>query len=281
MNGYFGQTASAGSLSSTAAVGDVVLRSQTNLLFTAGGDTERMRITSAGNVGIGKSVPDTNSLLDVNGQAFVAHLAIYNNNGTPNLGTSPMLYSPASATFALSTGATERMRINNNGEFLVGTTTGTSSDPVHRIGNSGGTTYGRLMLQERVGVWLSLNTGTTNYGTVYLNGSVVVYGGQSDYRLKENIQPMSSGLDRVMALKPVTFNWKRDNSYGEGFIAHELQEVVPLAVTGTKDGLNEVGDPDWQNVDKSHIVPILVKSIQELNTKLDAANAEIEALKSK
>jgi hypothetical protein len=169
----------------------------------------------------------------------------------------------------------ERVRINHNGEFLIGTTTATSSDPVHRIGLNGGTTYGRLMLQERVGVWLSLNTGTTNYGTVYLNGSVVVYGGQSDYRLKENIQPMSSGLDRVMNLKPVTFNWKRDNSYGEGFIAHELQEVVPLAVTGTKDGLNEVGDPDWQNVDKSHIVPILVKAIQEQQAQINELKAQI------
>ena len=176
---------------------------------------------------------------------------------------------------------TERVRINSNGEFLVGTTVATSSDPVHRIGGSGGTTYGRLMIQERVGVWISLNTGSQNYGTIFLNGSVIVYGGQSDYRLKKNIQPLSSGLDRVMSLKPVSFNWKRDNSYGEGFIAHELQEIVPLAVTGTKDGLNEVGDPDWQNVDKSHIVPILVKAIQELNTKLDAANAEIEELKNK
>jgi len=75
------------------------------------------KITSGGNVGIGTNNPDANSKLDVNGQAFVAHLAIYNNNGTPSLGTSPFLYSPASATLAISTGTVERMRINSNGFF--------------------------------------------------------------------------------------------------------------------------------------------------------------------
>lgn len=168
----------------------------------------------------------------------------------------------------------ERIRINYNGEFLIGTTVASSADPVHRIGTNGGSTWARLMIQERQGTWISWNTGSTNYGTVYLNGSVVVYGGQSDYRLKENIVEMESGLDKVMKLRPVTFNWKRDGSYGEGFIAHELQEIIPLAVTGIKDGLNESGEPDWQNVDKSHIVPVLVKAIQELKT-------EIEILKNK
>lgn len=164
---------------------------------------------------------------------------------------------------------TQAMIINYNGELLVGTNVSTSSDPVHRIGTNGGTTYARLMIQERMGVWISLNTGGTNYGTINLSGGVVVYGGQSDYRLKENIRPMNSGLDKIMNLKPVTFKWKRDGSYGEGFIAHELQEVVPIAVTGVKDGLNEVGEPAWQNVDKSHIVPIIVKGMQELKAEND------------
>jgi hypothetical protein len=174
---------------------------------------------------------------------------------------------------------TTAMRINTNGELLVGTTVGTSTDPVHRFGANGGTIYGRLMIQERLGSWISLNSGSSNFGKIYLNGSVIVYGGQSDYRLKENIQPLSSGLDRVMNLKPVTFNWKRDNSYGEGFIAHELQEVVPLAVSGIKDGLNEAGDPDWQNVDKAHITPILVKAIQEQQAQIELLKQEVELLK--
>jgi hypothetical protein len=251
--------------------GDIIFRNGGTSIYT-----ERMRITSAGNVGIGTSSPSGISAgfttLDIegsNGGGFkfgngTPKAFMYTSADAMDFGTN------ANAPVRLYTNDTERMRITSGGEFLVGTTTATTpNDPVHRIGTSGGTTYARLMIQERAGTWISLNTGTSNFGTIYLNGSVVVYGGQSDYRLKENIQPMNSGLDRVMNLKPVTFNWKRDNSYGEGFIAHELQEIVPLAVTGTKDGLNEVGDPDWQNVDKSHIIPILVKAIQELKAEID------------
>jgi hypothetical protein len=77
-----------------------------------GGDTY---FNGGGNVGIGTATPDTNSRLDVNGQAFVARLAVYNNSGTPTLGTSPMFYSPASGTLAISTNASERMRISSDG----------------------------------------------------------------------------------------------------------------------------------------------------------------------
>lgn len=82
---------------------------------TAGALCERMRITSGGNVGINNSSPDSNSRLDVNGQAFVARLAVYNDNGTPSLGTSPTLYSPASATLGISMGTAERIRISTSG----------------------------------------------------------------------------------------------------------------------------------------------------------------------
>jgi hypothetical protein len=82
-----------------------------------------MVVKGNGNVGIGTASPDANSKLDVNGQTFVGHLAIYNNNGTPSLGTSPMLYSPASGTIAISTNVSERLRITSSGNVLIGTTT--------------------------------------------------------------------------------------------------------------------------------------------------------------
>jgi len=81
-----------------------------------------LQAVTGGNVGIGTASPDANSRLDVNGQAFVARLAVYNNNGTPSLGTSPMLYSPASGTLAFSTATAERMRITSGGQLLIGTT---------------------------------------------------------------------------------------------------------------------------------------------------------------
>jgi hypothetical protein len=252
--------------------------------FTNGSTTERMRITTGGRLGIADSNP--NMLVSL-GTSTGRKLHMYNDGGASDIGgglgvdlggfsaETSIFYGCYGGAGRFSIGSwstancySTKLTVNANGELLLNTTVGTSADPVHRFGTNGGTTYARIMIQERTGVWLSLNTGATNIGTVYQNGSVVVYGGTSDYRLKENIKPMTKGLERVMKLNPVEYTWKRDCSYGEGFIAHELQEVVPIAVTGTKDGLNEVGDPDWQNVDKSHIVPILVKAIQEQQCKI-------------
>ena len=96
-------------------------------IIEAGG-TPRLTIKYPnGNVGIGTASPDANSKLDVNGQAFVGRLAIYNNNGTPSLGTSPILYSPASGTLAISTNVSERLRINSSGNVLINTTTDNGS----------------------------------------------------------------------------------------------------------------------------------------------------------
>ena len=81
---------------------------------------------------------------------------------------------------------------------------------------------------------------------------------------------MTSGLDRVMALKPVTYQWKVDGGQGEGFIAHELAEVCPQAVTGEKDAVDNEGKPQYQGVDSSFLVATLVSAIQELNAKIES-----------
>jgi hypothetical protein len=102
---------------------------------------------------------------------------------------------------------------------------------------------------------------TTNYGT------------SSDYRLKENPTPVTGALDTVAALKPVDFAWKSDGSAGRGFIAHELQAVVPEAVTGEKDAVDAEGNPEYQGVDASKLVPLLVAAVQELSAKVAALEA--------
>jgi hypothetical protein len=115
----------------------------------------------------------------------------------------------------------------------------------------------------------------------YIGGSVVAttYNTTSDYRLKENILPMSGALAKVSQLKPVTYKWKLNGSDGQGFIAHELQEVVPDCVTGTKDAVDGDGKPVYQGVDTSFLVATLTAAIQELNAKVEAQAAEIAALK--
>jgi trimeric autotransporter adhesin len=106
---------------------------------------------------------------------------------------------------------------------------------------------------------------STNTSTSYNSGS--------DYRLKENIAPMTGALNKVLQLKPVTFNWRVDGSDGQGFIAHELQEIIPDAVTGKKDAVDEEGKPAFQGVDTSFLVATLTAAIQELKAEFDAYKA--------
>jgi hypothetical protein len=171
--------------------------------------TNGFTITSAGNVGINKTIPDGNSKLDVNGQAFVAHLAVYNDNGTPTLGTSPMFYSPASGTLAISTNAAERMRITSDGyitkpyqpAFRVGRNTsynpGADSNIVfnnvffnigsHYNASNGLFTApiaGRYYFSASV-IWESLSDGQEmdDAFTIRFNGNVVAY----DFRRAEYV----------------------------------------------------------------------------------------------
>ena len=90
---------------------------------------------------------------------------------------------------------------------------------------------------------------------------------------------MTGALAKVSALKPVTYSWKVDGSAGEGFIAHELQAVVPDCVTGEKDAVDEEGNPVYQGIDTSFLVATLTAAIQELKAELDATKAEVASLK--
>ena len=92
---------------------------------------------------------------------------------------------------------------------------------------------------------------------------------------------MTGALDKIKALKPVTYNWKVDGSAGQGFIAHELQDVVPDCVVGKKDAVNEDGSIKPQQIDTSFLVATLTAAIQELNAKVEAQAATITALQAK
>jgi hypothetical protein len=109
----------------------------------------------------------------------------------------------------------------------------------------------------------------TILGSVRYDAGGVAYLTTSDRRAKDNIRPYCCGLGMIRRLNPVLYDWKVDGSPGQGFIADELQEVVPEAVYGTKDGVNEDGTPDYQSVDLTKIIPCMVKSIQQLDTKVE------------
>jgi hypothetical protein len=99
---------------------------------------------------------------------------------------------------------------------------------------------------------------------------------RSDYRLKEDLKEFS-GLSLVANMKVYDFKWKENEERNYGFMAHELQEVVPYVVTGTKDGMFE-DEPQIQGMDASKLVPVLVKSIQELKSENDNLKSRLEVL---
>jgi hypothetical protein len=107
-------------------------------------------------------------------------------------------------------------------------------------------------------------------GSIDTSGSATSYNTSSDYRLKNTIAPMTDALAKVALLKPCTYKWNVDGSDGEGFIAHELAEVVPQCVTGEKDAVDENGKIKPQGIDVSFLVATLTAAIQELKAEFDA-----------
>lgn len=118
-------------------------------------------------------------------------------------------------------------------------------------------------------------------GSISLTSSGVAFNATSDYRLKENVEPLTGGITRLKQLKPSTFNFIGSDVDTEGFIAHELQAVVPIAVTGTKDGVDADNNPDYQGVDLSKVVPLLTAALQEAVAKIESLETRIAVLEGR
>jgi hypothetical protein len=200
-----------------------------------------------------------------------------------------------SATGLITAGA--NLEVGSGGNLVVG----------------GASTYGQFIYaansSAHTHVYFTNSNG--NVGTISTSGSATSYNTSSDYRLKENVQPLTGALATVTALKPVTFNWKSDGSDGQGFIAHELQAVVPNCVTGEKDATemqtyeispavpatqDEEGNeltaaieavmgerevPRYQGIDTSFLVATLTAAIQEQQAIITALTTRITALEAK
>jgi len=195
--------------------------------------------------------------------------------------TNTGIFFPAADTIAFAEGGAESMRIDSSGRLLVNKTSnnGTSlmqlTSPAStdiilaQIGTNGGSAI--AFLNEG---------GAAQVGNIVVNLSSTAYNTSSDYRLKEAIAPMTGALAKVALLKPVTYKWKINGSDGEGFIAHELAEVCPHAVSGAKDAVDADGNPRYQGIDVSFLVATLTAAIQEQQALITSLTARIAALEA-
>jgi len=256
-----------------------------------------------GNVGIGTSSPTGN--LDVTGTAnstvsitaagsgndsllnFVQGSSIeggitYDHN--PSYLQEKMIFRAGNNT--------PQVTITGDGNVLFGGMTGLGSTSGFNFQNSSG--YGRLNLKKTISdtvIAVNFYHNNSVVGSIKYSNTATQYVTSSDYRLKENVVPMSGATAAVKLLKPCNFDWIQDGSNVNGFLAHELAEVVPEAVTGTKDAMMDeeyevtaatdtetavMGTrsvPDMQGIDQSKLVPLLTATIQELIARIEALEA--------
>ena len=158
-------------------------------------------------------------------------------------------------------------------------------------GDSGGLRVGSYVsiLREDAGLLLGRNTTTgivayfygngTNVGNISVTGSSTSYNTSSDYRLKENVVELTGATDRLKQIPVHQFNFigEPDRTV-DGFLAHEVQAIVPEAIHGTKDEVDADGNPVYQGIDQSKLVPLLTAALQEALQKIDALEARVATL---
>jgi hypothetical protein len=263
-----------------------------SIAFAEGG-SEIARFDSSGNLLVGTtSASGFDSGADnliVGGGSGNTGMTIY--SGTTGVGT--INFADGTSGSAIFAGGVNYNHTNNLMSFYTDTGTGRMT-----IASDGAISAGSTSSTVGLGVWSNFGSriidfaryaddgsivgfrrGATVVGTISVTGSATAYNTSSDYRLKENIAPLTGALTIVQALKPCTYTWKADGSDGQGFIAHELAEVVPQAVTGEKDALDKDGNPEYQGIDVSFLVATLTAAIQELKAEVDSLKAEVTALK--
>ena len=153
-----------------------------------------------------------------------------------------------------------------------------SGDMYHWIANSmsSGSSYNLYLQRADTGNGFAyFLSGTSNVGTITTNGSSTSYNTSSDHRLKENVVTLTGATARLKQLAPKRFNFIADaDTTVDGFLAHEVSSVVPEAVTGTHNAVDDDGNPVYQGIDQSKLVPLLVATIQELEARITALESQ-------
>ena len=264
---------------------------------------ERMRITSTGNVGINETSPDFSGFgsngggleLDDVGSSFTAVKVSQGSTGNLYLAASTgagYLWQHSNSPLIIGTNNAERIRIQDGTGRMGINSVGiaySSSEKLSLYNDNFG--FGIKAAYTGMGIWntessggyiaFAYGSGGAAGGSISYSGGTTSYNTSSDYRLKENVNYTWDATTRLKQLKPARFNWISDNTDTliDGFLAHEVSSIVPEAVTGEKDAVYtaeeaensagaEAGDIKVQVMDNSKLVPLLVKTIQELEARV-------------
>jgi len=217
----------------------------------------------------------------------------FGDSGNSNIGG--ITYSHNGNEMGFITNGTSRTVIASDGTHYINTTSGNLKQALSGgFVTKGGSTLGETQIASTTGNPLTINRSnddsadrilidfyraSNNIGLIGATNSSTHYNTNSDYRLKENQVPISNGIERLKQLQPYRFNFKIDPDITvDGFFAHEVQDIVPEAITGEKDATetytDENGDEQTrikpQSIDQSKLVPLLVAAVQELTTRLEA-----------
>jgi len=229
-----------------------------------------------------------NTLLNVSSNGSGADATINLTDGVANNAVISQL--SGQLLFGTGSGAPERMRIDSSGNVLVGTTN-TNSNTEDGLRLFGGAKYASftrnggsplaLVRRSNGGEILEFFYNSTKVGTVSISTTNTSYNTSSDYRLKENVVEVTDGIDRVKLLKPSRFNFIADpDKTVDGFLAHEVSDIVPEAITGIKDAVDADGNPEYQGIDQSKLVPLLTAALKEAITEIESLKARVATLES-
>jgi hypothetical protein len=208
-------------------------------------------------------------------------------------GGDAYIYNVDNTNLRFATSDTERMRIDSSGTVLINTTSFFQSTKVgieapnidifSVRGNNVGAGY-RYDSTSSTGLaaYFSHSSNTVAAGSITIGSGSTSYNTSSDYRLKENVVELTDATERLKQLNPSRFNFIVDpNKTVDGFLAHEVQSVIPEAITGTHNEVDADGNPVYQGIDQSKLVPLLTAALKEAITKIETLETEMTSVKAR
>ena len=266
-----------------------VLTSGGAIDVNASAPADSLAINASGNVGIGDSNPTATT--------GTARFLKIGDSSTSNCGLiledeTNEWELQCNDSLTVFVNDTYKARFNTGTGLLIGTTNNSpaesSSTNGNRLGYAGGGQFSkagseviRINRNTNDGRIIGLCGQAVVRGEIAVSGTTIQYTSFSDHRLKENVTAISDGIGLVKTLNPVNFDWIETSQNVNGFLAHEVQTVVPEAVTGSHNEVDDEGNPVYQGIDQSKLVPILTAALQEAIAKIETLETTVADLQTR